>query len=159
MTEDVRAYALRLLGQRSYTERNLRRKLSSKGFPEAAVDGLITRLLATGILDDQRYAISYARSRLVGGSASPRRVQQLLVRKGVPLSAAAAAISQIVDEENLDTSASLERIARRKAASLGDLDAVVFRRRLYGFLARRGYELDSIRRVIERITSEQLRHS
>ena len=159
MTEDARAYALRLLGQRSYTERNLRRKLSSKGFPEAAVDGVITRLLATGILDDQRYALNYARSRLVGGSASPRRVQELLVRKGVPRPAAAAAISQIMEEENLDTSASLERIARRKAASLGDLDAVVFRRRLYGFLARRGYELDSIRRVVERITSEQLHHS
>ena len=57
----------------------------------------------------------------------------------------------IVDEE-IDTAAVVERVARKKLAQLGDLEPLVLRRRLFGFLARRGYDVDEIKRVVAALT-------
>ena len=45
----------------------------------------------------------------------------------------------------------MERVARKRLAQLGDLDPVVLRRRLFAFLARRGYDLDEIKSVVSRL--------
>jgi regulatory protein len=140
--------ALDLLSARPYTVRQLRRKLIQKEIPADEADAVIERLLAAGLLDDARYAAAYARSKLVGQGASVRRIGQDLARKGVGSEIAKEAIQQVVIDEEVDTRASLERVARKKIASMGDLDPIVFRRRLFAFLARRGYELDEIREVV-----------
>jgi len=46
----------------------------------------------------------------------------------------------------------IERVARKKLAQLGDLEPVVLRRRLFAFLARRGYDLDEIKRMVALLT-------
>ena len=58
------------------------------------------------------------------------------------------AIEQVVVDEEIDTRAVIERVARKKLASMGDLEPTVLRRRLFAFLARRGYEMDEIRDVV-----------
>lgn len=151
MSDDARAYALRLLGQRSYTTHNLRRKLLHKEFPAAEVEATLERLTETGLLDDSRFALSFARSKLTGAGASKRRVKQTLARKGIPGTVADIAIDQVIADEDIDTSASLERVAKKKLASYGELEPHVLRRRMYGFLARRGYDVDEIRSVVDRL--------
>ena len=141
-------YALNLLAARAYTERNLRRKLAQKGFDAAESDDAIERLMGHGYLDDAKYAAEFARQKLVAG-ASVRRVEQELARKGIGREAAKAATAAVVAEEELDTVAAMERLARKKLASLGDLEPHVKRRRVFGFLARKGYEVDEINRVVD----------
>ena len=51
----------------------------------------------------------------------------------------------------MDADAILERVATRKLRSLERLDEPTRRRRLYEFLARRGYDSDDIRRVMDRL--------
>jgi regulatory protein len=58
----------------------------------------------------------------------------------------------VIDQENIDTAAVVERVARRKLAQLGDLEPLVLRRRLFAFLARRGYDVDVIKSVVSRLT-------
>ena len=53
----------------------------------------------------------------------------------------------------VDQRAIVEEAARKKLRSLAGLDPAVQRRRLYGFLARRGYEVDDIRGVLSAIGS------
>lgn len=151
MNDDIRAYALRLLGQRSYTTRNLRQKLLKKEFPEAETEAALERLTESGLLDDRKFALSFARARLTSTSASPRRVRQFLVQKGIAAVVAGEAVQQVIAEEEIDTSAALERVARRKFATLGDVEAGKARQRLFGFLCRRGYELDDVRRVTAKL--------
>lgn len=143
--------ALDLLSARPYTVRELRRKLIQKEVAIADADQVIERLVAAGLLDDARYAASYARSRLLGPGASARRIRQELARKGVNAELAQDAIARVVADEQVDTNAVLERVARKKLSSMGDLDPVVSRRRLFAFLARRGYELEHIREVVAAI--------
>jgi SOS response regulatory protein OraA/RecX len=44
-------------------------------------------------------------------------------------------------------------VAKKKLAQLGDLEPLVLRRRLFAFLARRGYDVDEIKGVVSRLTS------
>jgi len=140
--------ALDLLSARPYTVRQMRRKLIQKEVPADEADAVIERLLGAGLLDDERYALAYARSKLVGQGSSARRISQDLTRKGVSAEVSKQAIEQVVVDEEVDTHAVIERVARKKLASMGDLEPVVLRRRLFAFLARRGYELDEIREVV-----------
>lgn len=141
-------YALRLLTARSYTVRDLRRKLVQREFPTEEVADTIARLERSGLLDDASYAERFARGKLVTESASRRRVAQLLVRKGVAPDTVSEAIARVVDTEQVDSAAAIEKVARKKLETLNGLDPRVVRQRLFAFLARRGYELDDIKRTV-----------
>ncbi len=141
-------YALRLLTARSYTVRDLRRKLVQREYSPEEVAGTIERLERSGLLDDASYAERFARGKLVNEGASRRRVAQLLVRKGIGAQLVADAIARVVETEQVDSAVSIEKVARKKLQTLQGLDPRVARRRLFAFLARRGYELDEIKRTV-----------
>ena len=142
--------ALNMLAARARSSTELRRKLVEKGEPPALADQAIARLAALGLLDDDEYARQVARGRLLGG-ASKRRVQQELWRRGVARDVADEAVAEVVADEEVDEEDSAVRVARRKAASLAKLDGPTRRRRLYGFLARRGYDHAAIRAAMAQV--------
>lgn len=144
-------YALNLLAARAYTERNLRRKLAQRGFSAGESDETIERLKEKGYVDDARYAAEFARQRLVVAGASVRRVEQDLAKKGISREVARGATEQILEEEPVDTISAIERIAKKRLLSAGDLESHVLRRRVFGFLARKGYGIDDINAVLDRL--------
>ena len=146
--------ALTMLAVRARSERELRRQLILKGEPDEHVDAAIARLVANGLIDDAGFARQLARSRVLGPGHSRRRLQSELFRKGVERGVADEAISEVLEDESIDTDAIIERVARRKLRSLAKLDPETRDRRLWGFLARRGYDSDDIRRAIKAVTEE-----
>ncbi|HXD23717.1 MAG TPA: RecX family transcriptional regulator, partial [Gemmatimonadaceae bacterium] len=92
------------------------------------------------------------RSKIVSSGVSKRRLSQDLYRKGIKGDVATAAIANVIADEEIDTAAIVEKVARKKLAQLGDLEPLVLRRRLFGFLARRGYDVDEIKRVVSSLT-------
>jgi regulatory protein len=143
--------ALNMIALRARSAAELRRLLLRKGEQAEFVDIAIERLLRAGFLDDASFARQFARAKAVGGGLSRRRVQQELARRGVARDVAEAAIAEVFAEEHVEESDTLERVARKKLKSLQRLDAQVQRRRLYSFLARRGYDSDDIARTIRAI--------
>ncbi|HEY3133624.1 MAG TPA: RecX family transcriptional regulator, partial [Gemmatimonadaceae bacterium] len=83
---------------------------------------------------------------------SKRRLSQDLYRKGIKGDVATTAIANVIADEEIDTDAVIEAVARKKLAQLGDLEPLVLRRRLFAFLARRGYDVDEIKAVVGRLT-------
>jgi regulatory protein len=140
--------ALNMLAFRARSSRELARSLVKKGEERAHVDWAIARLQEQGLLDDAAFARAFTRSKVVGGRQSRRRVEQDLARKGVSRTIAGEAIEDVFQEEAIDQRAIVEEAARKKLRSLSGLDPAVQRRRLYAFLARRGYDLDDIRAAI-----------
>ena len=122
-----------------------------KEFEAADADDAIRRLVANGLLDDARYAEQYARSKMLSSGASKRRLQQDLYRKGIKGDLATDAITRVIEDDEVDTAAMVERVATKKLAQLGDLDSIVLRRRLFAFLARRGYDVADIKRVMTKL--------
>jgi regulatory protein len=145
-------YALNLLAARPYASRALHRKLIQRKYPAADADDAIRRLVDNGLLNDEKFAEQYARSKMLSTGASKRRLTQDLYRKGIKGDVATAAIAHVVEQDEIDPAAVIERVARKKFAQLGDLEPVVLRRRLFAFLARRGYDLDEIKRVVSLLT-------
>ena len=145
--------ALNVLAFRARSSTELARSLVRKGEEKGDVEWAIDRLREQGLIDDEAFARSFARTRVVDGKQSRRRVQQDLARKGVSRSISDEAIDTVFEEEAVDQRSIVEEAARKKLRSLAGLDPAVQRRRLYGFLARRGYEIDDIRGALDAIGS------
>ena len=148
--------ALNLLAVQARSSRDLRRRLLQKGEPGPHVEKAIERLTAVGLLDDAQFARQLARSKAVGQGASKRRVQQEMFKRGVARDVADDAITEVFEEEQVDEAENAESAARKKLRTLGGLDDETRRRRLYGFLARRGYGPDAIRTTLEKVLRESL---
>ena len=140
--------ALNMLAFRARASAELARALVRKGALRVVADRVIARLQEHGLVDDAAFAEAFARAKLLGANHSRRRVQQGLAKKGVARDVSDAAIANVFEDEAVDQSAIVERAARKKLRSLARLEPIVRRRRLYAFLARRGYDGDDIRRVM-----------
>lgn len=150
--------ALNLLAFRARSSAELARALVRKGAERPVVDRAIARLQEQGLLNDAAFAQAFTRAKVLGANHSRRRVQQELARKGVARNVSDAAIGVVFEEEGVDQGALVETAARKKLRTLATLDPAVRRRRLYAFLARRGYDGDDIRRAMEAM-GEELRSS
>jgi regulatory protein len=140
--------ALHLLGFRARSVSELRRRLLRAGEPASSVDEAIERLLSQKLLDDEDFARQFARTKLVAAGASRRRILQELQRRGIPRETSERAVDSMVESEGLDTTSAAHAVAEKKWASLKSLDEATRRRRLYAFLARRGFDPDEIRDVM-----------
>ncbi len=149
--EHQRAYdrALTLLAARGYATAELRRRLTRSGFAAADIEGVVGRLTAAGLLDDAAYARQLTRSKLLDGGAASRRVRRELAARGVGRPVADAAITEVMADEEVDESHMAEQLACRRAITLVRFDRATQRRRLYAYLARRGYDADDIRRAVK----------
>jgi regulatory protein len=147
--------ALDLLESRARSVAELRRMLLRKGEPAADVESAIERLRRAGLLDDANYARQITRSKALGAGESRRRIAQTLAKRGVARNVADAAIADVFDEENVDEAAAIERVARKKMKTLVELDGATQKRRLYAFLARRGYGSDAIGTVLRRLANDR----
>jgi len=136
--------ALTLLGFRARSVAELRRTLLQKGGEADEIEAVIARLLDQKLLDDADFARQYARNKLLGPGVSRFRIIQELARKGVSRHVADRALDELRDEDGVDSAGAIHRVARKKWAALGDLDDVTRRRRLFAFLARRGFSPDEI---------------
>jgi regulatory protein len=153
---EVQVYdrALNMLAFRARASAELSRALVRKGADRILVDRVVGRLKEQGILDDVAFAQAYTRAKVLGASQSRRRVQQGLAKKGVARDVSENAIASVWEDEAVDQHAIVERAARKKLRALAKLEPVVRKRRLYAFLARRGYEGDDIRRVMTELGEE-----
>lgn len=146
--------AMMMLAVRGRASGELRRLLLQKGESPAAVDQVLLRLCAAGFVDDAAFARQFTRWKAVSVGLSRRRIERELTRRGIDRATAAEAIAETFVEEGVDETASIERNAERKLRTLTNVDPETRRRRLYGFLARRGYDADSIGEVVKRLTRE-----
>jgi len=146
--------ALNMLALRGRSAQELRRRLIQKGEERIIVDLALERLEQAGFLDDASFARQFARSKALNSGLSKRRLSQELAKRGVTGAKSREAIEEVFEEERIDESSRLEAVARKKLRSLAKLEPQVQRRRLFAFLARRGYEADDIRPVIDALCTE-----
>lgn len=143
--------ALTLLGFRARSVAELRRKLLQKGADAAELEDVLEKLRDQKLLDDADFARQFARRKLTGAGASRRRITQELGRKGIRRALADEAIRELSEEDDLDPIAAAQRVAEKKWKSLAKLDDFTRRRRLYAFLARRGFDPDEIRAMMKEL--------
>ncbi len=139
-------YALKLLGYRARTEKELREKLVSKHYELDDVVGVFAKLKKIGLIDDQKFATNYVRDKLSISRRGPRRIYFELIKRGVDKEIADQATKTINKDEELETAVSL--LASR-ARLWVKLDPIAKKRRAIGLLARRGFSGTVIRQTLE----------
>lgn len=147
--------ALDLLAVRARSTRDLRLRLRRAGGTEADLGWVVDRLTSQGFLDDAAYARSVAHARIVSGGVSRRGVESELRRRGVAADTAADAIGDTLEDVQLDEYGAALEGARRRVRALSSLDHATRRRRLYAWLARRGYEPDVVARVVREVLGRE----
>ena len=146
--------ALAMLAARPRAARDLERMLVRKGEPAEHVAAAVDRLTTLGTLDDAQFARQFIRAKISGAGLSRRRLQSELWRRGVAREVIDAALADVLVEDEVDENAQIARVAAKKLRTLRSLDAATTRRRLYSFLARRGYESAAIRRVMDALPGD-----
>lgn len=140
--------ALRLLGMKAYTERELAAKLVRSGFAAECTEQVIRWLREVGYLDDRAYAQRWVEQRLRGKGYGPARLRHELAGKGVAREWIDEALAQCGEDELEETA---YRLAAERLRRLGGLDSPKVRRQIYGFLQRRGYAPEVIGRALRRL--------
>jgi regulatory protein len=80
--QKIKTSFLRLLSRREYSQQELLTKLSLKGFNRSDIQCVLDELEQQGLQNDERFAESYAKSRLANGFG-PLKVQYELVQRGI----------------------------------------------------------------------------
>lgn len=140
--------ALNMLAARARSSRELERLLVRKGEEPRHVRVAIDRLTLAGFLDDAVFARQVARSRLSGAGHSPRRLRQELGRRGVNREVSDDAVADVVADEGIEEASLARGVGEKKVRSLQRLPPDVRKRRLYAFLARRGFSHSVIAPIV-----------
>ncbi len=141
-------HALRLIGGRMQSERELRQKLGRKDYGPGVVDAVVVDCKRLGYLDDTKYAAGKAADAANLKKHGKQRAVQELIVKGIDKSVAEKAANAAY--ENVDPIAAALMLANKKLPSLQRFDRPTATRRLTAFLQRRGFDFDTIRAVLER---------
>lgn len=144
---------LNLLASHARSTRDLRLRLLRTDATEGDVEWVVGRLKSLGYLDDAAYARQVAHSRIAIRGTSKRRVQDELFKSGIRRDVAGEAIEAALSEAEVDEYGAAVAAAQKRVKSLAKLDGHVRRRRLYAFLARRGYDTDVVGRVVRDVLS------
>ncbi len=145
--ERAREAALRLLTVRARSVGELRDRLARKAFSEDVCERIIADLTAVGLLDDRDFARLWAEERVRLRPVGRRRlVNELRAKKVEP--AVIDEVAAEVYEEHSETE--LARRALKKRIRAGGPDVIEReRRRLEGFLLRRGFSYATVAAVLK----------
>jgi regulatory protein len=154
--------ALRFLAQRPRSEYEVWQRLSrpssgtsarrARSAPDqATIKAVLARLKLHGLVDDAQFARYWVEQRQTFRPRGARLLRAELRQHGVASPAAEAAAEGIQDTAEDDA----YRAASKRARQLGaTLDERTFKTRLSQFLARRGFDWDTIAPVIDRLWRE-----
>lgn len=147
----ARNAAYRFLTYRSRSRAEVEAKLQNKEFSKAVIETVLTDLARLGYVNDLQFAREWTQSSIRHRGFGRRRIGQDLKRKGIGLEIIQKVFAEIfIDETEIDTAV---RVAGKKLNAMTTLDRETRRRRLAGFLERKGFSFDVIRIVLKSTAS------
>ena len=142
--------AARFLSYRPRSRREMEYYLERKDFAPEVVEGTIARLEDLELVDDLDFAQFWVENREEFKPRSVWALRQELRQKGVE--------DSVIDQAvvDVDEGSSAYRAASKWVRRLAGADYETFRRRLGGFLQRRGFRYYIIKDTIERLWEESV---
>lgn len=133
----------------AYQERSqqeVRDKLYEWGLWPDAVENIITKLIETNFLNEERFAYAYARGKFNQKGWGRNKIKQGLKFKRVTDALIKKSLKQIDGDDYL---AMLEKILQKKAASVHEKEEYKRHYKLRQYAMSRGYENDLINDVLK----------
>lgn len=147
--ELARDAALKLLSTKRFSVAGLQARLVERGNEPALAEAVVQRLLELGLLDDEAYATAFVRDGLkLRGHGRWRLARELRLR-GV-----SGDVAELVLEREYPRDAEAEvalTLARQRASRLGGVPVETARRRVGGYLERRGLGAAAVQAALDEV--------
>ena len=148
-TEIERSEDARPVGKsKIYTKSEIEQRLEREGFSTAAIQTSIEELIRSRHIRDQKYAENWIAHRQKSNPRGKTVLKRELVDKGIDRETAEQVVAKVETED--ETEVALQ-IAKKRVKQYRQLPVHVAKRRLHGFLARRGFGAEIVRHVLDQI--------
>ncbi len=137
-------HAIRFLGFRSRSQTEMERYLHDKGYSPDVVTDTVNRLLHEQYLDDEAFARSWLENRERFRPRGQQALRYELKQKGIADEVIETVLADL-DEETLAWTA-----VEGKLRLWRNLEKVDFKKKVMGFLSRRGFDYEVSHRVLNR---------
>lgn len=155
-SKDPLTIALNYLKYRLRTVAEIENKLREKGIDEPEIKKTIQALKKYQLLDDDRFARSWIRQRSSLKPTGRYRLTQELIKLGIPKSQIDQICEDISENPEMPDESSLALEAgRRKLRLYGNLPEDIFKRRMLGFLQRRGFNYSVAKQALAILEKER----
>jgi regulatory protein len=158
-TRAARESALRLLSYRARSTKELRERLKKKRYSPEAINEVLISLERSGLINDFEFAKAFVHDRLLRKPMGKGLLVQELRKKGIKKETIEDVLAEAYRNDAEDTYACelAAKRMKRAAASFGRLDPLKRRKRLADYLARRGFDWETVSRALERVLGEATR--
>ena len=147
--EAVYQKALHFISYRPRSSMEVRQNLTKRGVSETLTAETVNRLQQNGLLNDEAFARAWTENRNEFRPRSKSALRMELRQKGL-----SEEIIQTVLEEQVDEEALALAAARKYGRRLEGLEWTEFRKKLGGFLARRGFSYATLAPVVSEVWKE-----
>lgn len=145
---DAYLCALRLLNGRDYTVKRLHEKLAAKGYNTLSCQSAIEQLLSEGWLNDLRYAERFAESAVSSGRYFGQRLHMEMKRRGFTTEVINGVMEQV--RQDSDEDEEIRTILKQRYTNFSYDDVTdKEKKRVIGYLQRKGFGLSTIFRVMK----------
>ena len=142
----ARNTAYRCLTYRPRSRAEIIQKLQDKEFKEEIIEAVLAGLARLGYVNDRQFADQWAQSRIRLRGFGRRRIEQELRNKGIDREIIREVFAGIyIGEMEIETA---KLVAEKKINTMKSIDRETRRRRLAGFLERKGFSFEIIRTVL-----------
>lgn len=141
--------ALRLINVRPRSLWEISTRLQKAGYGENVVNSTIDRLQSAGLVSDSEFARTWVENRCTFRPRSKRVLVLELHQKGVADDEIQSAVC------NLDEAFLAMQTAEKYASRCKDLPFDEFRKKMFGYLTRRGFNFGTVAEVIQKTWQTQ----
>ena len=138
--------AMNLLKSREYTVKQLQDKLKAGGYPEEVIQEALAYVAGFHYTDDLRYAVGFIEGH--SNSRSRRRIEQDLLRRGIDRRTLEKAWLQWEEQGGDQDEQKMIQALLVKKGFEPDKANLKERQRMYGFLMRKGFSGEQVRRAV-----------
>jgi regulatory protein len=120
------------------------------------VEKVIARLVELGYVDDMKFAMWWITQRSSHRPKGLRALQFELQSKGIAASVTAAAFAEVQSQEGAESEFDLAKKAiQKKIDQLGRLPIIEQKKKIYSYLATRGFGGNIIAKIIDELTKKE----
>jgi len=147
----ARQYALKLLSYRGRSEKELKERMTGKGFSDTLISSTIDRLRNLGFVNDVSLAESLKREATANRFFSRSGTRRYMLNRGIPRDV----IHTVCGQDREEDLQNAQRYIEKKFRLLKTFPPATVKRRLYAQLLRRGYSPETISTVLKNTLSNE----
>lgn len=139
--------ALNFLSYRDRSEKEVRAKLIDVGFEESIIDWVVEELKRIKLIDDKKFAMNFASSKMITRPMGEFLLKQELKLKGIENDLVEQTIDKIYEAKSQYLIAA--ELARKRKKLVKNIEEKKAKKRVGDFLLRRGFGWGIVSQVLE----------